>query len=202
MFVKFFDENMKTYKGFQWQEGVKHTTSGEGNLCSAGWIHLYDDPLVAVFMNPIHGKYDLSMCQMRQVDVGGLFKYDGEPPNCFKLGVTELIPREIIPIPEMTLTQRVAIGIYSALQVCSNPLFIEWGTDWLSGKDRTSKATWATWAEMNSATGSATGSAAVAVAAAMWATTWAAMWSVEDAVAKNVVVFNFPLVIEQGMKIK
>ena len=38
----------------KWGDGVEHTASGEGDLCGPGWLHAYEDPLVAAFMNPAH----------------------------------------------------------------------------------------------------------------------------------------------------
>ena len=54
MLYKLTDENDRTYNDTQWGEGVTHETSGEGKLCGEGWIHAYIDPLLAVFLNPIH----------------------------------------------------------------------------------------------------------------------------------------------------
>ena len=54
---KLTDENGQTRGGTQWGPGVSHSGTGCGGLCSPGWIHAYEHPLVAVLLNPIHGKF-------------------------------------------------------------------------------------------------------------------------------------------------
>jgi hypothetical protein len=59
--------------------------------------------------------------------------------NGLKFGVASLtINKEIIPLPVITGIQRVAFGIYSALEVSNNDRFVKWANNWLSGKDRSS----------------------------------------------------------------
>ena len=38
----------------KWSLGFTLCTSGAGDLCGPGFIHAYTDPLLAVFLNPIH----------------------------------------------------------------------------------------------------------------------------------------------------
>ena len=51
---KLTDRKMQTHCGYQWQIGQWHETSGEGELCTEGWLHCYTSPLLAVLHNPIH----------------------------------------------------------------------------------------------------------------------------------------------------
>lgn len=52
--IKLTDQNIRTYHGFQWTVGWWVETSGKGALCGPGWLHGYDDLLLALFLNPIH----------------------------------------------------------------------------------------------------------------------------------------------------
>jgi len=51
---KLTDQDMQTWKGFQWELNKWYETSGEGPLCSEGWLHGYEDPLLAMLHNHIH----------------------------------------------------------------------------------------------------------------------------------------------------
>ena len=54
---KLTNENHETYNGTKWGPGVTHETDGHGELCGSGWLHYYDDPLLAVLLNPIHANF-------------------------------------------------------------------------------------------------------------------------------------------------
>ena len=45
---KLIGSEMKTHKGFQWELGKWYETTGEGGLCSSGWLHFYNDSLVGL----------------------------------------------------------------------------------------------------------------------------------------------------------
>ena len=51
---KLTDQNHQTRNNTKWGAGVTHTASGQGDLCTAGWLHAYTSPLLAVLLNPIH----------------------------------------------------------------------------------------------------------------------------------------------------
>jgi hypothetical protein len=61
---KLTDANGQTRNHTQWGENVQHLTSGEGSLCGKGWTHWYRSPLLAVMVNPIHGRFDLQTAQL------------------------------------------------------------------------------------------------------------------------------------------
>jgi hypothetical protein len=46
---KLTNENFQTFGGCQWGENITHITSGEGDLCGPGWLHYYDNPLLAAW---------------------------------------------------------------------------------------------------------------------------------------------------------
>jgi len=45
---KLTDEHNRTCNNTQWGENVTYTAPGTGDLCTGGWIHYYDSPLLAV----------------------------------------------------------------------------------------------------------------------------------------------------------
>lgn len=153
---KLTDENGQTYGGCQWGENVTHgegeLLEGEGPLCSGHWYYAYQDPMLAVLMNPAHANFKKPR----------LWEAEGNPGKVEpdKVGCKSLITiREIIPLPEVTVTQRIAFGILASLEVYDNPMFVGWAEEWLSGEDRSRAAADAT------ATATAADAAARATAA-------------------------------------
>ena len=129
---KLTDQNMKTYNGFQWELGQKYVATGPSpTLCTAGLLHGYADPLLAVLHNPIHANYKNP--RLFRAKTFGLAVKDGQ----LKLGSSGmmLIKELLLPVP--TQNQRVAYGILCALEVYKDSNFTTWAKNWLSGKDRT-----------------------------------------------------------------
>ena len=159
MNCKLTDKNGQTNGHCHWGEGVRNTATGEGTrLCTDGVIHYYADPLMAVFANPIHGKYDPETMILWEFEPDSEVNRDDLKKAC-KSGMTV----RPIPIPEITTEQRVEIGIRATKLVCEDKGWNEWADKWLSGEDRTYKAAWAAW------TDAAAWDADAAAAAAAWA---------------------------------
>ena len=59
MIYKMVDENWQTHGSMQWGIGVEHCATGDIDqpLCSDAWIHVYENPLLAVLLNPIHADF-------------------------------------------------------------------------------------------------------------------------------------------------
>ncbi|VVB50934.1 Uncharacterised protein [uncultured archaeon] len=131
LLYKLTDANGQTYNHTQWDEGVTHETSGEGELCGPGWIHAYTSPLLAVFLNPIHGRFKNP--QLWECIGEGLEKSD----YGLKVGRTRITTVKRIPLPVVTTNQRIAFSILAVLEVYKEPSFVLWTNNWLSGKDRT-----------------------------------------------------------------
>ena len=118
----------------QWGPGVEHTAPG-GRLCTDEVIHAYRDPLLAMFMDPVHGEYTkqpgwlLWRCDVDVCDDDGT-----------KLGCTRVRTEEQIAPPQLTTNQRVRAAILLALEVASEPDFAHWARAWLDGSDRTHDA--------------------------------------------------------------
>lgn len=143
MRYKLTDENMITHGGCQWALGEWRDAPGEGELCGPGWIHVYDHPLVGVFLNPIHADFRrprLFKCETegRELDDNGL-----------KRGVQRCRLLREIPLPEITVEQRIEIAIRCSQRVCRNVAWNAWADGWLSGADRSveaaAAATWSAW---------------------------------------------------------
>lgn len=135
---KLTDRKGQSYAGTQWGENVEHSASATGPLCSAGWLHCYTDPLLAVLLNPIHANYQPAL----------LWEAEGEGRTMddyqLKLGVERLRTLRQIALPAVTTEQRVRFGILCALSVHEEARFRAWAERWLSGEDRTAVA--AEWA--------------------------------------------------------
>ena len=136
---KLTDENKQTYGGCQWGENVTHEASGHGELCTPGWIHVYDCPIKAILLDPIHANFNPKTMQLWECEVSGNSKDDlGR-----KLGVQKCTTIKRIPIPNITLEQKIEFTIRCALVVYRSVQFINWANNWLSGKDRTRAAAYA-----------------------------------------------------------
>lgn len=129
-YYKLTDKNLQTYKGCQWVVGDWKETSGEGELCSEGWLHCYHHPLLAVLHNPIHANIFEPL--VWEVEVGGKYLND----NFIKCGFTKMRLVKQIELPVVTTNQRVAYGIYSSLEVYENTEYRRWAENWLNGTDR------------------------------------------------------------------
>ena len=135
---KLTDEDNQTRNNTQWGENVTHEATGNGKkLCTDGWIHFYEDPLVAMMMNPIHASFNNP--HLWEAEAEGEVLREATKSGCKKLTTLKQIP-----LPEITLTQRVAFGILCALEVCADESFREWAKKWLSGKNRSACAAYAT----------------------------------------------------------
>jgi len=164
---KLTNQNNTTYNNCLWGEDVTHETNGIGGLCGPGWLHAYQHPLIAVFLNPIHA--DINNPKLWECIGDGKYRYD----NGLKCGFTKLTTIRELPLPEVTTEQRVAFGILCAKEVCKDTEWTVWADNWLSGTDRTSETAWAAAdvADLVARTAQAASTAA-------WAAYWAADYAV------------------------
>jgi len=163
---KLTDQNMQTHNGYQWELGVWREAEGDPkqNLCSDGWLHCYDSPLLAVLHNPIHA--GIENPRLFEVEV------DGETKNDWglKCGYRSMRLTRELNLPHVTTEQRIRYAIFCALSVCDDPAFIQWAEDWLSGKNRSAEAAEAAaWAARAAAEAATRAAAAEAAAEAGWA---------------------------------
>ena len=167
---KWTDKNDRTRGGCQWGAGVEHTAPGIGGLCSAGWIHAYEHPLLAVLHDPAHGDFLSAPGAKLWLCDGEVGKRDGQ----MKCGCTRLKTlREVRP-PSVTPEQRVRYAILCAAEgLPAEPWaedWLAWAMLWWMGLDRAAAEARAAAAEARAAW-----AAAAAAAEAAWAaaTAWA-----------------------------
>lgn len=135
---KLTDEHGNTENNTHWDVGVKHEIAKELRdctipLCSSSYIHAYENPLIAVFMNPVHAGFKSPILWLA---TGWVSRREGMLKcGCFSLRIVEKLS-----LPVLSTTQRVAIGIHCALSVYTEPTFVEWAKNWLAGVDRTVRA--------------------------------------------------------------
>ena len=128
------DQNRMTYNNTLWGENITHKTSGKGKLCSNGWLHFYYNPHIAVLLNPIHA--NIPNPTLWEAKAKGRFRDD----HGLKGGCTKLTTIKQLPLPEITLEQKIEFGIRCVMQVCKNKNWLTWANKWLSGEDRSQES--------------------------------------------------------------
>jgi len=131
---KLINQDRTTRKGrsneTSWPIGEWREAVGTGGLCSDGMLHCYDDPYLALFLNPIHASIaDPIVCE---VEVSGRGESDGQ----FKCGYKKMRVVRDINIKAPTPEQRVEFAIWCGLLCYDDPSFDTWATKWLTGVDR------------------------------------------------------------------
>ena len=136
IYYKLTDAAGQTHDNTQWGPGVRHEATGplDGPLCSSSWIHVYTDPLLAVLLNPIHAQFERPQCWEVQIDG------ETKPDHGLKVGARGVTTTREIPLPDVTLDQRVRFGIICALAVYTSKAFAQWAHAWLDGSERSEAA--------------------------------------------------------------
>ena len=125
----------REYNQLLWGKNVTHEAKGAGNsLCTDGVIHAYTSPYMAVLMNCKHASLNQPKLWLAK---GKVVATDHQ----LKCGVKSLTTIKQIPLPVITLEQKVKIAIYCSLKVYKEPMYVAWAKNWLNGKDRSCKAT-------------------------------------------------------------
>ena len=127
---KLTDAQDQTKNATQWGTGITHTTNGEGDLCGPGWLHAYEDPLLAVLHNLIHGNFKAP--HLWEAEGAGEVLRDGQ----MKIGVTRLTTVKRIDLPTISTVQRTAYAILCGKEVCDDVEWNRWADRWLSGEAR------------------------------------------------------------------
>ena len=126
--------------GLQWGENVTHHAEGQGSkFYSNDYIYVYDNPLVAVLLNPIHANFPRPLLwEADAVDV--------QSDIGLKFGAKEVTTLRQIPVPEVSTEQTVRFGILCALAVSKKAQFQSWAEAWLSKTYKAHEVTeWAEW---------------------------------------------------------
>jgi hypothetical protein len=188
-YYKLTDQNLQTYKGFQWEVGKWVTAKGNGlnGLCTNAWLHCYDSPLLAILHNPLHA--NIQKPRLFEVEVGGWSKND----NGLKRGFQSMRLAREVSVPIISNEVCVTYAILCAKEVYKNEKFIIWANNWLAGIDRTATTARAETAQAaveaaraaaakaaQAAVEAARAAAAKAAQAAAWAAQ-AAAWAAAEA---------------------
>ena len=131
---KLTNQDCMTQNNALWEVGVTKEISlelqnKEAPLCSESWFHFYKDPLLAVLMNPVHASIEDPRLWL--AEASGLIK---EEP--LKSGTTCLTIIKELKLPVISTAQRIGFGILCTKYVNTDPAWIAWADNWLSGKDR------------------------------------------------------------------
>ena len=134
---KLTDAAGQTHGETPWGPGVTHEAKpGRGPLCSDRWIHCYADPLMAVFMNPVHAGFEHPLLWECEAS-GGLCDDRG-----LKFGAKRVTTIRTIPLPVLTLEQRITAAIYlgqagmESVPEMRVRHWESWADGWLTGADR------------------------------------------------------------------
>ncbi len=183
---KLTTQDNKTRKGYSnectWGRGVTHSGTGQGDLCSPGYIHAYLSPLLAVFLNPVHA--DIPNPKLWQCSVSTIAISDKN----LKVGAVSLKTQKEIKIPIVTPEQRVIFAILcaeAAQEVVKNLFegdekwqityrqkiseFNNWAVDYKTGKNRADAYAAGAAAYAAAAAGAAADARAAAARAAAYA---------------------------------
>lgn len=125
----------RTFNNCQWGPNVTVITSGKGGLCGPGFTHWYDDPLLAVILNPIHGGFCLKTAHLWEGE-GTPVKFD----RGLKFGCAKATTLKRIEMPEITLKQKMAFGLLCVLKTTKNKQWRKWAKNWLNGTDRSASS--------------------------------------------------------------
>ena len=136
VFYKLTDKDGRTKAAYtnalQWGVGISHAATGKAGqpLCSDGYIHCYDHPLVGVLRNCQDGKYGPGA---RMWECWGEGEFLAEDLKC---GFRRLTILREIPLPVVTPQQAVRWGILCSLEVYHEKSYVRWATWWLDGTER------------------------------------------------------------------
>lgn len=156
---KLTDANACTKGGMQWAVGVTNHATGTGSeLCTDGYLHVYDSPEQAVFMRSAQVPKYTRIFEVECPDDGIT---DGT-----KRSVKEATVLREVRLPRLSTTKRVEIAIRCALLVCHDKAWRKWAHGWLDGTDRSRSAASSSAADAAGAAAYAADSADAAHAAA------------------------------------
>ena len=136
---KLLSQEMTSRNNTKWEIGKAIEISKEfsGNeLCSNQLLHCYASPEIAVFMNPVHA--NISEPRLFRIHCSKILADDGTKQGCKK----QTLLKEL-PLPEISVEQRIKIAILCATEVYKEPNFLVWAENWNTGKDRTATSAYA-----------------------------------------------------------
>lgn len=131
---KLVSQDMTTRGGMKWEIGKTNRANAVGTrMCTNQVLHCYNDPRLAIIFNPIHA--GITDPILLQIECSTIVNSDK-----LKFACKEQTPKCRLPLPEVSLTQKVAFAVKCALTVHKASEFVLWAENWLSGVDRSSRA--------------------------------------------------------------
>ena len=130
VYCKWVSNNMKTLNS-KWEVGIPKELPQRDDLQLrySGLFHYFLHPLLAVLFKEKYGCYFYTKLY-EVLPEGKIVKGHG------RSGATKLTLVKELEIPEITLNQQIAFGIFCVKEVYSDKVFISWANKWLSGEDR------------------------------------------------------------------
>ena len=119
---KLLNKNRTTCNNTHWPIGQWVEAQGDPNqgLCSDGWLHCYDSPELALFLNPIHANIsDPIVCE---VEVEGKSRND----KGLKRGYRRMRVTKDLAIKRPTTEQCVRFAILCVKQVYKDDAWNAW----------------------------------------------------------------------------
>jgi len=126
-----YERNETRWVVGKWVEAIGDPEQG---LCSDAYIHWYDDPLLAILLNPVHACLDNP--RLWEVETEGKELTDEQA----KGGSRRVRLVREIDVPEITMEMCVTFAILCVKVVYQDREWNTWADRWLSGEDRTKAA--------------------------------------------------------------
>lgn len=127
---KLTDQNMQTYGETQWSLNVPVSAEGDAiTLCSNGFIHAYENPWIALIMNPQHANF---LSPRLFIAEGTISIKDG----VLKCGCKSLTLVSELSVPTIETEKLVEFAIKCALSACKDTRFNRWAKYWLNNSNR------------------------------------------------------------------
>jgi hypothetical protein len=129
-YYKLLSQKMTSHNDTKWELNAPIKILKPGiEMCSDQVLHCYNHPLLASFLNPIHG--NISNPRLFLIEVDEIVNNDG-----LKFASKSQTILEEIPYIDISLEKGIEIGIRVTKTVYKDKSWNEWADRWLSGTDR------------------------------------------------------------------
>ena len=133
-YYKLLTQEMTSHNNTKWELNVPVTIEKEGNkMCTDQVLHCYNHPLLAVILNPIHANIKNPL--LFEISVDNIVASDG-----LKFASKSQTLIKEIPLPEISLEQKIEFGIRVAKTIYTEKKWNEWADKWLDGSDRSKES--------------------------------------------------------------
>lgn len=133
-YYKLLTQEMTSYNNTEWKLNETITVEKEGvEMCTDQVLHCYNHPLLAVVFNPIHA--NIKNPKLFEINVDKIVNTDG-----LKFASKSQTLIKEIPLPEISLEQRIEFGIRVVKLVYKDEKWNLWADRWLNGEDRSKES--------------------------------------------------------------